>query len=79
MNSRARGGSSARREHPHVQQKAARTSREPMAAIQKRKELISDCQQHWFRGSSALQPQLWFRGGIEGKIERQRAKLAAEA
>ena len=31
---------------------------------------------HWFYGNTALQPQLWLRGGTEGKISRAEAKLA---
>ena len=30
---------------------------------------------HWFYGTTALQPQLWFRGGTKGKIQRATAKL----
>lgn len=30
---------------------------------------------HWFYGSTALQPQLWFRGGCQGKIARAEQKL----
>lgn len=37
-------------------------------------ELVS---QHWFFGSTALQPQLWMRGGTTGKISRAQAKLDA--
>jgi hypothetical protein len=32
---------------------------------------------HWFYGTTTLQPQLWFRGGCEGKIARAKLKLAA--
>ena len=31
---------------------------------------------HWFYGNTALQPQLWLRGGTKGKISRAEAKLA---
>jgi hypothetical protein len=30
---------------------------------------------HWFYGTTALQPQLWLRGGCTGKVARARAKL----
>ena len=30
---------------------------------------------HWFFGTTVLQPQLWMRGGTEGKISRAQAKL----
>lgn len=30
---------------------------------------------HWFYGTTALQPQLWLRGGCAGKIERARHKM----
>jgi len=46
--------------------------------IQERKELIKTCEGHWFFGSTVLQPQLWFRGGVEGKIKRQKEKLARD-
>jgi hypothetical protein len=35
-------------------------------------ELVST---HWFYGTTALQPQLWLRGGCHGKIDRADAKL----
>ncbi|KAL7573890.1 hypothetical protein ACA910_012456 [Epithemia clementina (nom. ined.)] len=38
----------------------------------KRIQLVST---HWFYGSTAFQPQLWFRGGCAGKIARAKAKL----
>ena len=31
---------------------------------------------HWFYGNTALQPQLWLRGGTKGKLSRAEAKLA---
>jgi len=43
-----------------------------------RRSSIETCQKDWFLGTTALQPQLWFKGGVEGKIARQEAKLAAE-
>ena len=42
-------------------------------AQQDRIELVSN---HWFYGTTLLQPQLWFRGGCKGKIERAKGKLA---
>jgi len=47
-------------------------------AVQKRLARIELCRTHWLYGSTALQPQLWARGGVEGKIERQLAKLPQE-
>jgi hypothetical protein len=35
-------------------------------------ELVS---KHWFYGTTALQPQLWLRGGCAGKVARAQAKL----
>ena len=46
--------------------------------IQERKELIKTCEDHWFFGNTFFQPQLWFRGGVEGKIQRQKEKLARD-
>ena len=37
-----------------------------------RMELVDN---HWFYGTTALQPQLWFRGGVEGKKKRASDKL----
>jgi hypothetical protein len=39
------------------------------------KDRIEMVQNHWFYGTTTLQPQLWFRGGCQGKIDRARAKL----
>lgn len=39
---------------------------------EERIELVST---HWFYGTTALQPQLWFRGGCPGKIDRAKKKL----
>lgn len=36
-------------------------------------ELVST---HWFYGTTLLQPQLWLRGGCQGKIARARTKLS---
>jgi hypothetical protein len=35
-------------------------------------ELVS---KHWFYGTTALQPQLWLRGGCTGKVARAQTKL----
>ena len=35
-------------------------------------DLVSN---HWFYGTTALQPHLWLRGGCEGKIARAQVKL----
>jgi len=43
--------------------------------VQKRVARIRLCETHWLYGSCALQPQLWLRGGVQGKIQRQKAKL----
>ena len=40
---------------------------------------IRSCSTHWFFGNTNLQPQLLQRGGVEGKIARQKAKLAKHA
>mmetsp|Transcript_49826 Transcript_49826/g.166517 ORF Transcript_49826/g.166517 Transcript_49826/m.166517 type:complete len:367 (-) Transcript_49826:274-1374(-) len=40
---------------------------------------IAACQSSWLFGCTLLQPQLWLRGGVRGKIARQRAKLDREA
>ena len=34
---------------------------------------------HWFYGTTALQPQLWLKGGVQGKIARQKMKLQSHA
>ena len=39
------------------------------------KERIELVSNHWFYGTTALQPQLWLRGGAQGKIDRAKAKL----
>ena len=43
---------------------------------QEQRERIALVSEHWFFGNTALQPQLWLRGGTEGKIARAKAKLA---
>jgi hypothetical protein len=39
------------------------------------RDRIEMVQNHWFYGTTTLQPQLWLRGGCQGKIDRARAKL----
>jgi len=46
--------------------------------LAQRRALIELCQTSWFYGVTALQPQLWLRGGVAGKIARQEAKLESE-
>ena len=46
--------------------------------IQERKDRIQKCQSSWIMGSTLFNPQLWVRGGVQGKIDRQKAKLAAD-
>lgn len=46
---------------------------------ERRKRKIERCENHWFYSSTALQPSLWCRGGVEGRIERQKEKLARDA
>ena len=45
---------------------------------EERRGRIKCCQETWFFGVTALQPQVWLRGGIAGKIARQEAKLMAD-
>ena len=47
-------------------------------ALHEREALIRLCQSHWLYSSTVLQPQLWFRGGVQGKINRQKAKIDRE-
>ena len=63
------------------QQKAALEQQKAAIAYnikytKEQEDRIEACSTHWFYGNTALQPQLWFRGGTEGKIERAKAKLA---
>mmetsp|Transcript_32844 Transcript_32844/g.48657 ORF Transcript_32844/g.48657 Transcript_32844/m.48657 type:complete len:515 (-) Transcript_32844:997-2541(-) len=44
--------------------------------IKEQKDRIELVSTHWFYGSTIYQPQLWFRGGCTGKIERAKVKLA---
>lgn len=46
------------------------------ACIDEQENRIQLVSTHWFYGTTALQPQLWFRGGCRGKISRAKAKLA---
>lgn len=55
-----------------IHQKSLRSTR---ALIKEQTERIDLVSKHWFYGTTLLQPQLWWRGGCQGKIERARAKL----
>ena len=44
----------------------------------RRRRKIENCQNHWFYSSAALQPHLCCSGGVEGRIQRQTEKLAAD-
>ena len=46
-----------------------------MAFAQEQRDRIALVSSHWFFGNTALQPQLWLRGGVEGKKKRAEAKL----
>ena len=59
-------------EQSRTQQKIAHNKRR----IQEETDRIQVVSTHWFYGTTALQPQLWFRGGTKGKIERSKTKLA---
>ena len=48
------------------------------ARILQRKELIALCQTSSFFGITAFQPQLWLRGGVSGKIQRQEKKMGRD-
>ena len=43
--------------------------------IQEQVDRIELVSKHWFFGTTALQPQLWLRGGVEGKKTRAENKL----
>ena len=43
-----------------------------------RRASIDSCQKNFIKGSTLLQPQLWFKGGVAGKVVRQEEKLATE-
>lgn len=45
------------------------------ASIKEQTDRIDLVKNHWFFGTTALQPQLWLRGGTQGKIARAQAKL----
>ena len=51
---------------------------ETLAKMRKRQALITLCERNLFFGFTLFQPQLWLRGGVEGKIKRQKTKLKAE-
>lgn len=46
--------------------------------IAQRKALIELCETHPFFGTTFFQPQLWLRGGVQGKIQRQYIKLQTD-
>lgn len=52
---------------------AARTKADQF--IKEQEDRIQLVNTHWFFGTTALQPQLWLRGGTTGKIARAKAKL----
>ena len=41
----------------------------------KREMRIDRCSNHWFYGTTVLQPQTWFTGGISAKVSLQKSKL----
>ncbi|EOD06663.1 hypothetical protein EMIHUDRAFT_460091 [Emiliania huxleyi CCMP1516] len=43
-----------------------------------RERRIDRCENSWFYGTTALQPQTWVYGGVSAKIARQKAKLEAD-
>mmetsp|Transcript_131015 Transcript_131015/g.195249 ORF Transcript_131015/g.195249 Transcript_131015/m.195249 type:complete len:554 (-) Transcript_131015:96-1757(-) len=45
------------------------------AIIKEQKDRIRLVSSHWFYGNILFQPQLWLRGGCQGKIHRATAKL----
>lgn len=55
--------------------KQQRELRKLRGFIREQRNRISLVSTHWFYGTTILQPQLWFRGGCKGKIERARVKL----
>eukprot|EP00934_Nitzschia_sp_Nitz4_P004990 Nitzschia sp. Nitz4//scaffold121_size67750//16701//18257//NITZ4_006064-RA/size67750-processed-gene-0.5-mRNA-1//1//CDS//3329534339//4980//frame0 len=50
--------------------------RKTKAFIKEQRDRINLVSHHWFYGTTIFQPQLWLRGGCQGKIERARIKLA---
>lgn len=48
---------------------------ETISCIEEQTQRIKLVSKHWFYGTTAPQPQLWLRGGCEGKIQRAQAKL----
>ena len=65
------------------EQRARSRPMAPITSIRKksasRLTLIDTLETHWLYGTTLLQPQLWLKGGVPGKIERQKRKLAIEA
>ena len=45
------------------------------AYAKEQRDRIQLVSKHWFYGTTALQPQLWMRGGTDGKISRAKTKL----
>ena len=45
------------------------------AIIKEQKDRIALVMTHWFYGTTLFQPQLWLRGGCQGKIQRAQVKL----
>ncbi len=65
----------ARANHDHL----ARRHEMLLSKQRHRNLLIQQCEEHWLYSTTALQPQTWARGGVKGKLERQKAKLDAES
>lgn len=61
---------------------AERGAEEQRVANQKkqsqRRRRIERCENHWFYGTTALQPQTWLSGGIPAKVVKQKVKLAGD-
>lgn len=70
--SEAKAQRAAAQEALSKHQKKLRTTR---AFIKEQKDRIALVSNHWFYGTTLLQPQLWLRGGCKGKIERAQVKL----
>ena len=59
----------------HKRETAAREKSDNF--IKEQVDRIELVNSHWFFGSNMLQPQLWMRGGTQGKISRAQVKLDA--
>lgn len=55
-----------------LHQEKLRLTRKNIKEQQDRIDIVTN---HWFYGTTFLQPQLWLRGGCRGKIHRARIKL----